>query len=415
MSITRSVLSSRSFGRAAAACALLLVAPALVGPATAGARPERAARPTRPAAPAPAVGNNPVVRIASLTAIVDDRTRALNEATAARDATVAQLQRTRLAENLALANADALGRAALDAQHRYAVARRRAGALAASVYRNAGEPEALTRLLDSKSVAEYGYRKSLAERVGAIQSRVVREAVSTRRIAEQKAEEADRAKVKFHRMVIDLTNALPRREQAVTRAQDRLSNARFWLSRWQSVATGVDTPIMSRSVLSGSELAQWFTGTRRRARITVPIQELAQDYIDEGTAAGVRGDIAFAQSILETGSFYFPDGGQLTPTDNNFAGMDACDSCAHGRAFPDARTGVRAQVQQLRIYADATATNASFNPPPVVANLDQHHLRGRVPTWNGLTHTWATADTYADRILSIYQSMLGWLTDRADL
>ena len=51
--------------------------------------------------------------------------------------------------------------------------------------------------------------------------------------------------------------------------------------------------------------------------------ELAQDYIDEGTAAGVRGDIAFAQSILETGSFYFPDGGQLTPQDNNFAGMDA--------------------------------------------------------------------------------------------
>jgi hypothetical protein len=95
--------------------------------------------------------------------------------------------------------------------------------------------------------------------------------------------------------------------------------------------------------------------------------------------------------------------------------MDACDSCAHGRAFPDARTGVRAQLQQLRVYADPTVTNASFNPPPVVANLDQHSLKGKVPTWNGLTHTWATADAYGDRILQIYAQMLAWLTDRASI
>ena len=67
------------------------------------------------------------------------------------------------------------------------------------------------------------------------------------------------------------------------------------------------------------------------------------------------------------------------------------------------------------MYADPTVTNASFDPPPVVANLDQHLLKGRVPTWNGLTHTWATADAYGDRILQIYGQMLGWLTDRADI
>ena len=38
-----------------------------------------------------------------------------------------------------------------------------------------------------------------------------------------------------------------------------------------------------------------------------------------------------------------------------------------------------------------------------------------MPTWNGLTHTWATADAYGDRILQIYAQMLGWLTDRADI
>jgi hypothetical protein len=411
MSITRSVRTFGPVGRAALVATLVLAAPLVGLPAVAGARPDA----PRPTAPAPSVANNPLARIASLTAVVDDRTRTLASLTAQRDATSGQLLRAHLAENLALAHADALSRDAAAAAHRYEVARGRAGAVAASVYRSAGDPQSLMHLLHSKSITEYGYQRSLVERVGEIQSRVVRDAVRTRRLAEKVAAEAERAKVGYHRLVVNLEAELPHQEQAVTRAQDRLSSANFWLSRWQSIAAGVDTPIMSRSILSGAEIAQWFAGSRRRARITVPMQELAQDYVDEGTAAGVRGDIAFAQSILETGGFYFPDGGQLTPTDNNFAGINACDSCPHGSPFPDARTGVRAQMQLLRVYADANFTSASLSEPVVLGNLDHHFLKGRVTTWNGLTHTWATADTYGDRILAIYEGILGWLTDRADL
>ena len=407
MSISRLVLSSRSVVRVSVALALVAGAGAFGTPASGLG--------TRPGAPVTASGADPAARIASLGAVVDARTGAVTEAIAARDSTASLLIRAQLSENLSLAHADALSRDADAAIARYAAARRRAGSVAAAVYRSQGQPEELMRLLDSKSVADYGYHRSIAERVGEVQSRVVRDAVRTRRLAIKVAGEAQRAKVHYHRQVVELTGELPSRDQAVGRAQERLSRARFWLTRWQSIAAGVNTPIMSRSILSGSELAKWFSGTRRRARITVTMQELAQDYIDEGTAAGVRGDIAFAQSILETGSFYFPDGGQLTPTDNNFAGMDACDSCAHGRAFPDARTGVRAQVQQLRVYADPNVTNASFNPPPVVANLDHHSLKGKVPTWNGLTHTWATANAYGDRIIEIYAQILAWLTDRADV
>src|SRR4029079_18158948 len=186
-------------------------------------------------------------------------------------------------------------------------------------------------------------------------------------------------------------------------------------TRWQSVAAGVNTPIMSRSILSPSEMVAWFEGTHRKARITVSMLELAQDYVDEGTAIGVRGDIAFAQSILETGSFYFPDGGQLTPQDNNFAGINACDSCPHGSPFPDARTGVRAQLQLLRVYSDPNFSSAKLPAPPVLSGLDSHFLKGRVPTWNALTHTWATADAYGDRILQIYEQMLARLTEHTDI
>lgn len=43
-------------------------------------------------------------------------------------------------------------------------------------------------------------------------------------------------------------------------------------------------------------------------------------YISEGEAEGIRGDIAFAQSCLETGNFTF-SGSAVTLDQNNFAGI----------------------------------------------------------------------------------------------
>ena len=200
----------------------------------------------------------------------------------------------------------------------------------------------------------------------------------------------------------------------ITRRPRRIG-VNFWVTRWEAIATGVNTTIMGPTLVSAEELTAWFAGTRRHARTTVPIEELTTDYVEEGKAAGVRGDIAFAQSILETGSFFFPDSGMVRTTDNNFAGIGACDSCASGRGYPDARTGVRAQMQLLRVYADPKLTNAQLNPPAVDPKLDRHFLKGKVPTWGGLTHTWATANAYGDRILRLYETILAWNMDRANL
>jgi len=409
MSITRPVVRPRWF---VALGALALVA-SLVAPG-AGAHAAAAAGRAH-AVKARAPGNDPASRIASLGGVVAQRQRVADAAQARRDQTAGELARAQQDENLALARADMLARAAAAAEQRYQAARDRAGEVAAAVYRNHGNARALARLLDSGSPAEYGSHQANARAAGDVQMKVVQQAIVTKRVARRLADEADREKTRFHGLVVSLQAALPDRDREVERAQSVLARARFWLARWQSIAGGVNTPIMSRSVLSGSEMAAWFEGTRRRARITVPIAELAQDYIEEGDAAQVRGDIAFAQSILETGSFFFPDGGQLTPQDNNFAGINACDSCAHGSPFPDARTGVRAQMQLLRVYADPHFSSASLQPAVVLKNLDRHPLKGRVTTWNGLTHTWATADQYGDRILAIYAQMLGWLTDRAQI
>ena len=81
------------------------------------------------------------------------------------------------------------------------------------------------------------------------------------------------------------------------------------------------------------------------------VEELAGMFLEEGNAEGVRGDVAWAQSLHETGFFKF--GGIVQPGQNNFAGIGALNGNGKGQAasFPDPRTGVRAQIQHLKAYA----------------------------------------------------------------
>lgn len=158
--------------------------------------------------------------------------------------------------------------------------------------------------------------------------------------------------------------------------------------------------ILGTPLLSGPDLAAWFASTGHTANTTVPMAQLAADYATAGTATGVRSDVAFAQSIVETGYFSFPAGGQLTAADNNFAGIGACDSCAHGWHFPDAQTGVSAQLQLLEAYA---------SPKPVATPLiGSVGVGGCCPDWMALAGKWATSTAYGISIMTVYQQMLAW-------
>lgn len=168
-----------------------------------------------------------------------------------------------------------------------------------------------------------------------------------------------------------------------------------------SATTGTPVPtIMGPIALSAGELAGWYATTGYQANITVPMATLAGYYLSGGTAAGLRGDIAFAQSIVETGYFTFPTGGQVLGTDNNFAGIGACDSCAHGWTFPTAQTGVSAQIQLLQAYASGNKV-----PTPLVGKVG---VAGCCQTWLSLGGVWATAIDYGYEILNVYKEMLDW-------
>jgi hypothetical protein len=409
MSITRNVKRAVRTG-----LVLVLLWAGVVAVAPTTAVP---AAPAPPGAPAPLPRQRPDLdpggRVAQLRALVGQRSQTVQAAEARRNNVSGRLVEATMLEQEALARTDRFSQLAARAATRYAKSRARLSRFAAAAYRDGPSVSALTELLSSGSAAEYSYKHEMVERVGDVQRQIIRQAKRDRIEAKAAAEEARAERDRLTTLVVSLREQLPDREVAVTNATAARDRAQFWLARWESILGAPVTPILGPPRLGADELAQWFNGTRRRARTTVPIEELATFYIEEGMAAGVRSDIAFAQSILETGSFSFPDGGQVLGTDNNFAGMDACDSCTRGTRFADAQTGVRAQMQQLRVYADPTLTNAMLNPPAVNPRLDQHHLKGEVTTWAGLTGTWATAKTYGDRVLGIYAQMLAWLQDHA--
>lgn len=164
------------------------------------------------------------------------------------------------------------------------------------------------------------------------------------------------------------------------------------------------------AVVSAYEITAWFTAqTRPEFRAGVSIEELAQLYVEEGMAEGVRGDLAFVQSIIETGWFNFP-GGSVLPSYNNFAGLGATDTAPMPAQFPDARTGVRAQIQHLRAYADPTATTCAVPPlanPCVDPRFALVSPKGKAPTWNQFGNgVWASSPTYATQILGKYTQLL---------
>ncbi|MEX1006827.1 MAG: glucosaminidase domain-containing protein [Acidimicrobiia bacterium] len=178
-------------------------------------------------------------------------------------------------------------------------------------------------------------------------------------------------------------------------------------------------PVMGDSVLTGEQIAAWFDarGVRYRLSGGTTIVELADMFVEEGKVEHVRGDIAFAQSILETGSF----GHAL---DNNYGGIGACDSCNGEIAFPTPRDGARGQIHMLKNYADPESRASSLaNPPspPIYGSdpasaavaYDTFFAKGRVPTWNLMGNgNWATSPVYAPKVLGIYFEMVAFAARR---
>jgi hypothetical protein len=196
-----------------------------------------------------------------------------------------------------------------------------------------------------------------------------------------------------------------------------------------SAAPTTKTPVMGPSLLNASQLAAWYTsqaGTGAKLpTLGNNVAKLAQIFIDEGTKDGVRGDMAFVQSMLETGWLRY-EGSQIIPEANNYSGIYAYNgrakivSCANdnavdaagglpSRCFPTPNIGARMQIQLLRSYADPAVK--AMGGRLIKAPSDR---AGMAPIWEYFGgHNcpcgkliWASSDTYPTHILQLYASAL---------
>jgi hypothetical protein len=174
---------------------------------------------------------------------------------------------------------------------------------------------------------------------------------------------------------------------------------------FETAATSATSPILGPSRLNAKQMADYIAANHYHPNITVPIQVLAQIYLNEGAKTGVRGDVAFAQSILETAGFAHPGS---AATNNNFAGIGWCDTCHHGFDFANATLGVRAQLQLLRTYVDPNFPEADYKDPILLPGTLKLGFRGKVQTWWDLWGTWATGALYGQRVYDIYERMVAF-------
>lgn len=164
-------------------------------------------------------------------------------------------------------------------------------------------------------------------------------------------------------------------------------------------------PIMGEPEVSAEQMAAFLLSTNPNPKINCTALELAQMFIEEGRIEGVRGDIAFCQSIHETGWFKY--GGQVLPEQNNYAGIGATNNSPVGKGawFSSPREGVRAQIQHLKGYASKEPLKQECVDPRY-SILEQNNLLGVAPNWEDLNGRWAVpGTTYGQSIMAQFEKL----------
>ncbi len=173
--------------------------------------------------------------------------------------------------------------------------------------------------------------------------------------------------------------------------------------------------IMGRTTTTVAQMVRYFesSGAIYPAEVLTKggaksIQEFCQIYYEEAAAEGVRAEVAFAQSMNETGFLRF--GGIVQIEQFNFAGIGAVDGNASGQcaSFPDVRTGVRAQIQHLKAYASKEDLNNLCVDPrfSLVTRECAPYVQWLGINENPYGKGWASAKNYGYNLVDKYICVL---------
>ena len=180
-----------------------------------------------------------------------------------------------------------------------------------------------------------------------------------------------------------------------------------------SDGTGGYTRIMGDAVASAGQMRAYLK--EKNPEVAQSVLDMVPLYISEGETEGVRGDVAFAQSCLETGNFTF-SGSAVALGQNNFCGMGVTSNGVKGNSFDTPQLGIRAQVQHLKAYASKAALeNACVDPRfQYVARGCAEYVEWLGQKENPAGKGWAAGEGYGKKILGILGSISG-MTDGTDI
>ena len=126
---------------------------------------------------------------------------------------------------------------------------------------------------------------------------------------------------------------------------------------------------------------------------------------EEADAENIKADVVFIQAMLETG--YLKFGGDVKISQFNFAGLGATGNGVAGNSFKDVRTGIRAQVQHLKAYANKEALKNTC-----VDIRFSYVTRGSAPyvEWLGIQENpngggWAASKNYGNDLLGLINKL----------
>ena len=165
------------------------------------------------------------------------------------------------------------------------------------------------------------------------------------------------------------------------------------------------TAIMGKAQATTEQMKSYLK--KKNPSVPQSVLDMVPLYLSEGEAEGVRGDIAFAQSCLETGNFTF-SGSAVALSQNNFCGLGVTQRGKTGLSFESPQLGIRAQIQHLKAYASTDKLrNEKIDP------RFRYVTRGCAPyvEWLGQKENpqgkgWAAGAKYGEKILSILKTVM---------
>ena len=175
------------------------------------------------------------------------------------------------------------------------------------------------------------------------------------------------------------------------------------------------TKISGKSQVSVAKMVRYYQANKKtypvetyKTKGASNIESFCKIYYEEAQAEGIRAEVAFCQAMKETGWLQF--GGDVKASQCNFAGIGATGGGVSGASFKDIRTGVRAQMQHLKAYANTLPLNNACVDPRF-----KYVKRGSAPyvEWLGKNANpngvgWAPAANYGTSIVQMMNKLLSY-------